>query len=416
MGSCSTLPLPLCNNIVSGNWLLRHKYRSDGALDRYKARWVARGFHQLPGIDYDETFSLVVKQTTVRTVLTLAVSKQWPIHQFDVTNAFLHGPLTEPVYCEQPSGFVDPNHPDHVCLLRKALYGLKQAPRAWYQRFASHLVQFGINGCKYDPSPFLYAHEETTAYLLLYVDDIILCASSTAALTHFATALTREFDMKDLGPLHYFLGISVERSTTCLFISQRKYLTEILKRAKMETCNPCLTPVDTSSKLPAESGPPVDDPTLFRSLAGALQYLTFTRLDISYAVQQICLFMHDPRAPHLAALKRILRYLNGTESYGIVLSSSDNLSLTAYSDADWGGCPDTRRSTSGYCVFLGSSLVSWSSKRQTTTSRSSVEAEYRGVANAVAETMWLRQLLCDLHCPLTRATLVYCDISGLFIV
>ncbi|GKA60157.1 ribonuclease H-like domain-containing protein [Tanacetum coccineum] len=156
-------------------------------------------------------------------------------------------------------------------------------------------------------------------------------------------------------------------------------------------------------------GAPISDSTLYRSLAGALQYLTFTRPDISYAVQQVCLFMHDPREPHLSALKRILRYVRGTLSYGLQLYSSTTSSLVAYSDADWAGCPTTRRSTSGYCVFLGNNLLSWSSKRQFTLSRSSAEAEYRGVANAVAETCWLRNLLRELHTPLATATLVYCD-------
>lgn len=161
----------------------------------------------------------------------------------------------------------------------------------------------------------------------------------------------------------------------------------------MVHCNPCLTPVDTKTKLVADQGPPVSDPTLYRSLAGALQYLTFTRPDIAFAVQQICLFMHDPREAHVNALKRILRYIKGTISHGLRLYRSTTTDLIAYSDADWAGCPSTRRSTSGYCVYLGNNLISWSSKRQATVSRSSAEAEYRGVANAVSETTWLRSLL-----------------------
>lgn len=183
---------------------------------------------------------------------------------------------------------------------------------------------------------------------------------------------------------------------------------DILERENMVKCNPCKTPVDTDSKL-NDTGTPVADPTLYHSLAGALQYLTFTRPDITYAVQQICLFMHDPREPHFHALKRILRYVRGTIDHGLQLYSSSTTQLTAYSDADWGGCPTTRRSTSGYCVFLGNNLLSWSSKRQNIVSRSSAEAEYRGVANAVAETSWLRNLLRELHTPLFTATIVYCD-------
>ena len=222
------------------------------------------------------------------------------------------------------------------------------------------------------------------------------------------STLQHEFSMKDLGQLHHFLGMQVQHTPSGLFLSQRQYMIDILDRAGMSNCKPSSTPVDTNPKLPAD-GPPVSDPTDFRSLAGALQYLTFTRPDISYAVQQICLHMHDPREPHLAALKRILRYISGTLHLGLLIRPSSHTELIVYSDADWAGCPDTRRSTSGYAVFLGDSLVSWSSKRQNTVSRSSAEAEYRAVANAVAEASWLRQLLSELHTPLRKTTLVYCD-------
>jgi len=176
----------------------------------------------------------------------------------------------------------------------------------------------------------------------------------------------------------------------------------------MTQCKPCSTPVDTQAKLSATDGNPVTDATDYRSLVGALQYLTFTRPDISYAMQQVCLHMHAPREPHLSAVKRILRYLRGTLDHGLLRPSSPS-KLVVYTDADWAGCPDTRKSTSGFAVFLGCNLVSWSSKRQTTVSCSSAGAEYRVVANGVAEACWLRQLLLELHCPLTRSTLVYCD-------
>jgi len=180
---------------------------------------------------------------------------------------------------------------------------------------------------------------------------------------------------------------------------------DLLERAGMAECKPCTTPVDINPKLPAY-GLPVRDPSDYRSLAGALQWLTFTRPDLAYAVQKICLFMHDPREPHLAALKRILRYVRGTLHMGLLLQPSRSSDSTVYSDADWAGCPDTRRSTSGYAVFLGDNLVSWSSKRQNTVSRSSAEAEYRAVANGVAEATWLRQLLLELHAPSRLATIL----------
>ncbi|GKA37805.1 ribonuclease H-like domain-containing protein [Tanacetum coccineum] len=263
----------------------------------------------------------------------LAASRHWLIHQLDVKNAFLPGDLSETVYMHQPPGFRDSIHPN---------YGTD------------------------------------TAYLLLYVDDIVLTASSESLLQQIIRSLHQEFAMTDLGSLNYFLGISVTRDSSGLFLSQKKYAIEILDRAHMDNCNPSRTPIDTESKLGSDGDP-------------------------------VCLYMHDPRETHFSALKRILRYVRDTLDYGLQLFSSSTTYLVAYSDADWAGCPTTRRSTSGYCVFLGNNLLSWSSKRQPTLSHSSAEVEYRGVANAVAETYWLRNLLRELHTSLSSATLVYCD-------
>ena len=215
--------------------------------------------------------------------------------------------------------------------------------------------------------------------------------------------------MKDLGPLHHFLGISFTRTPTSLHLSQKQYILDVLSRAGMYDCHPVSTPIDTQSKVSATSGSPFSDPSLYRSLAGALQYVTLTRPEIAYAVQQICLHMHDPRDSHFSLIKRVFRYLKGTLAHGLVLHRSSSHSLVAYSDADWAGCPDTRRSTFGFCVYLGDNLISWSSRRQTTVSRSSAEAEYRAAATCVAETCWVRQLLQELHNPIHTATIVYCD-------
>ncbi|GKB35290.1 ribonuclease H-like domain-containing protein [Tanacetum coccineum] len=367
-------------------------------------RWHA----DVERVDVDENFSPVVKPGTIRTVLSLAASRHWPIHQLDVKNAFLHGDLSETVYMHQPPGFRDSVYPDYVCLLQRSLYGLKQAPRAWFQRFASYITQVGFSHSRCDSSLFIYRQGTDTAYLLLYVDDIVLIASSEILLQQIIRSLHQEFAMTDLGPLNYFLGISVSRDSSGLFLSQKKYVVEILNRAHMVNFNPIRTPIDTESKLGSD-GDPVSDLTLYRSLAGSLQYLTFTRPDISYAVRQVCLYMHDPHEPHFSALKRILRYVRGTLDYGLQVFSSSTTDLVAYSDADWAVCPTTRRSTFEYCVFLGNNLLSWYSKRQPTLFLSSAEAEYRGVANVVAETCWLRNLLRELHTPLSSATLVYCD-------
>jgi hypothetical protein len=183
------VPRPVGSNVVTGKWIFKHKFNSDGSLERYKARWVLRGFTQRLGVDYDETFSPVVKIATVRTVLSLVVSRSWPVHQLDVKNVFLHGTLSETVYCSQPTGFVDPAQPDCVCLLNKSLYGLKQTPRAWYSRFATYITSLGFVEAKSDTSLFVFWRGTDTIYLLLYVDDIVLTASSATLLQQTISAL-----------------------------------------------------------------------------------------------------------------------------------------------------------------------------------------------------------------------------------
>ena len=244
-GTWRLVPRPPRANVVSGKWIFKHKYHSDGSLASHKARWVVRGFSQQHGLDYDETFSPVVKPATIRVILSLAVSRSWSIHQLDVKNAFLHGHLEETVYCQQPTGFVDPTAPDHVCLLQKSLYGLKQAPRAWYQRFANYIRTLGFVASVTNTSLFVYKEGGHIAYLLLYVDDIVLTASSTALLHRITERLHSEFAMTDLGDLHHFLGISVTRSTDGLFLSQRQYAVDLLQRAGMAECHSTATPVDT---------------------------------------------------------------------------------------------------------------------------------------------------------------------------
>ncbi|XP_076958678.1 uncharacterized protein LOC143634502 [Bidens hawaiensis] len=267
----------------------------------------------------------------------------------------------------------------------------------------------GFIQSKSDTSLFIYHHGTAIAYLFLYVDDIILVTSSNTLRQRLMTTLASEFAMKDLGPLTYFLGILVTRNCDRMFLSQQAYTRDIIHRAAMDSCKPVATPADTNSKLGHTSASLFSDPTTYSSLAGALLYLTFTRPDISYAVQHICMHMHSLTEAHWNALKRIIRYLQGTLAYGLHLSPAPNLSLQAYTDADWAGCPDTRHSTSGYCVYLGDNLLSCSSKRQPTVSCSSAETEYRGVAIVVAEICWVRNILLELHRPLSRATLIYCD-------
>jgi len=251
-------------NITRCIWLFKHKYKSNGDLERYRSRLVVNGRCQQVGIDYDETFSLVVKPATIRVVLSIVVSKNWPIHQLDVKNAFLHGHLSKTVYMHQPPGFRDRNNPDHVCLLKKSLYGLKQAPRAWYQWFASFLSTIGFVNSKSDHSLFIYNHGHDTVYILLYVDDIILTTSSHFLHDTIITALRSEFSVMDLGPLNYFLGVPAKCHSGGLFLHQSKYVEDIISRVKMVNFKSALTSVDTKSKLSATSGEKFVDPTLYR--------------------------------------------------------------------------------------------------------------------------------------------------------
>ncbi|WVZ67439.1 hypothetical protein U9M48_016514 [Paspalum notatum var. saurae] len=360
------VPRPPSARVITGKWVFKHKLNADGSLERYKARWVVRGFNQRPGIDFSETFSPVVKPAMIRTVLTLIATHAWPAHQLDVSNAFLHGTLSEQVYCQQPTGFTDPQRPDDVYLLSRSLYGLRQAPRVWFEHFTKHVISLGFMQSRADTSLFILHNGSDVAYLLLYVDDMILFASSQALLQRIVTQLREAFAVKDMGPLRYFLGTEVHRDHHGFFLNQAKYTAELLDRAGTTNCKIATTPADTKSKPSSADGKLVADASDYHSLAGALQYLTLTRSDIAYAMQQVCLHMHAPRDTHMTMLKRILRYVKGTLHLGIQLCPVATPSITAYSDADWAGCPDTRRSTSGFCEFLGDSLISWSSKRQTT--------------------------------------------------
>ncbi|KAJ0474222.1 putative RNA-directed DNA polymerase [Helianthus annuus] len=408
------VPRPSSMNVVGSKWVFRIKYHSDGSIDRYKARLVAQGFTQIPGLDYSYTFSPVVKASTIRIVLSLAVLNKWNLHQLDVKNAFLNGDLNETVFMEQPPGFVNSSHPDYVCKLSKALYGLKQAPRAWFHRLSTFLLSYGFTCSRADTSLFILRKDAHIMYLLVYVDDLILTGNDDEILRSFISHLHREFAIKDLGRLNYFLGLEVVHTDTGLFLTQAKYAKDILLRAKLYDSKPVHTPLAPHESFSA-SGVPYSDPTLYRSLVGALQYLTITRPDLSYAVNQLSQFLHSPTVDHFRAVKRLLRYVKGTLSFGLSYSSSHPPDIIGYSDADWARCLDTRRSTYGYSIFLGGNLVSWSAKKQPTVSRSSCESEYRAMANTAAELVWITHLLRELHAlPPDRPTLLCDNKSALF--
>jgi len=236
-------------NIVGCKWVFKIKRKANGTIERYKARLVAKGFHQQPGIDFAETYSPVVKPITIRTVLALAVSTGWAIHQVDVSNAFLHGLLQETVYMAQPPGFQHPSHPTAVCKLHKALYGLKQAPRAWFSRLSARLLKLKFQSSKADSSLFTYKANGIIIFVLIYVDDIIINSSNTAAISQLISVLHFSFALKDLGPLHYFLGVEATWHEDGLYLSQQRYIHDILTKTNMLLVKPVSTPMSASTTL-----------------------------------------------------------------------------------------------------------------------------------------------------------------------
>jgi hypothetical protein len=279
-GTWELVPQPQATNLIGCKWVYRIKRKPNGDIDRYKARLVAKGFHQRPGLDYTETFSPVVKPTTIRLVLSLALQYNWPLRQLDVNNAFLHGSLSEEVYMQQPPGFIHPEKPHHVCRLRKSIYGLKQAPRAWFQTLRKFLCDYGFVNSKSDSSLFIFRIAGTVLYTLVYVDDIIITGNSSIKVNECIAALAHTFSIKDLGNLHYFLGVEVIPSTAGLFLSQHKYIGDLLERTKMQDAKPVLTPMSTTTPMCKDDGSPSTDTTFYRSTIGSLQYLSLTGLTL----------------------------------------------------------------------------------------------------------------------------------------
>ncbi|KAF5480295.1 hypothetical protein F2P56_001057 [Juglans regia] len=325
-------------------------------------------FTQREGIDFHDTFSPVAKLTSIHCILAVAAIKGWELQQLDVNNAFLYGELNEEIYMKIPLGHHAAKS-NKVCRLQKSLYGLRQASRQWNTKLSSTLAEYGFIQSKADYSLFTKNTGSSFVALLIYVDDIILMSSDTISCTAVKSFLESKFKIKTLGPLKYFLGMEIARSNKGIQLCQRKFALDILSEVGLLASKPSPLPMEPNLKISKDEGELFHDPTLYRKLVGKLLYLTNTRPDLSYSVHLLSQFMETPRLPHYNAVIKVLRYLKGTPGQGLFFPTASTFNLVAYSDANWGNCPDTRRSTTGFCVFIGSSLICWKSKKQTTVSR-----------------------------------------------
>ncbi|KAJ0615698.1 putative RNA-directed DNA polymerase [Helianthus annuus] len=401
--------LPPGKKPVGCRWVFSIKHKPDGTIERYKARLVAKGYTQTYGIDYSETFSPVAKIDTIRVLFSIAANKGWPLHQFDVKNAFLHGELKEEVYMEAPPGFTKDFKEKEVCRLKKSLYGLKQSPRVWFGRFTLAMRKYGYQQSNSDHTLFLKQRNGLITCLIIYVDDMIITGNDKGEMEQLRQNLFAEFEMKDLGRLKYFLGIEVLRSEQGIFICQKKYILDLLAETGMVDCKPMETPMMTNHKLHMEPKAKLADKERYQRLVGKLIYLSHTRPDIAYAVGVVSQFMHEPQAAHMEAVIRIIRYLKGTPNHGVLFKSNGHLEIQAYTDADWAGDKGNRRSTSGYFTLVGGNLVTWRSKKQKVVALSSAEAEFRGIARGLAEILWIKKLLTELGFPPKGTSRMMCD-------
>ncbi|XP_058219798.1 uncharacterized mitochondrial protein AtMg00810-like [Rhododendron vialii] len=325
----------------------------------------------------------------------------------DVKNAFLNGDLTKKVYMRPPPGYNHP--PNKVCKLNRALYGLKQAPRAWFAKFSTTIQNFGFSSSQYDSALFIRKSAHGIIFLLLYVDDMIITGDDNVGISDLKAFLNKLFQMKDLGTVSYFLGLEISSTSDGYYLTQAKYASNLLSGAGITDNKAASTPLEPTTQLTPLDGSPLPDATRYCQLVGSLVYLTITRPDIAFAVHIVCQFMCASRSTHFDVVLRILRYVKGTLFHGLYYSAHSSLELCAYSDADWAGDPIDRRFTTGYCFFLGDSLISWQSKKQSLISRSSTEAEYHAIADTTQELIWLRWLLTDMSVIHSTATILCCD-------
>ena len=396
-------------NVIGTKWVFKNKQDENGIVIRNKARLVAQGFAQIEGMDFEDTFAPVARLEAIRLLLAFASFHNFKLYQMDVKSAFLNGPLKETAYVAQPPGFEDPCRPNHVYLLHKALYGLKQAPRAWYEFLRDFLLHDGFCMGTVDSTLFTKRVKGGGLFICqIYVDDIIFGGTNPNHNKAFELLMTRKFEMSMMGELKFFLGFQVRQLAKGTFISQEKYVKDMLKKFNMTNASPMKTPMPVKGQLGSCDGEKDVDIKVYRSMIGSLLYLCASRPDIMLSVGMCARFQSAPKESHLVAVKRILRYLVLTPTLGLWYPKGSTFELIGYSDSDWAGDKVDRKSTSGACQFIGRSLVSWSSKKQNSTALSTAEAEYIFAASCCTQLLWMKQTLKDYGVSLGTVPLL-CD-------
>jgi hypothetical protein len=395
-------------NIVGTKWVFRNKQDEHGVVTRNKARLVAKGYSQVEGLDFDETYASVARLESIRILLAYATYHGFKLYQMDVKSAFLNGPIKEEVYVEQPPGFEDNEYPNHVYKLSKAFYGLKQAPRAWYECLWDFLITNGFKSGKADPTLFTKTIAKDLFVCQIYVDNIIFGSTNKSTCEEFSRIMIQKFEMPMMEKLKYFLGSQIKELQDGTFISQTKYIQDILKKFGIKDGKPIKTPMGTNGHLDLDTGGKTVDQKVYQSMIGSLLYLCASWLDIMLSVCMCARFQADPKEVHLKAVKRIMRYLVYTPKFGLWYHKGSTFDLIGYSDADWVGCKIDRKSTSETYQFLGKSLVSWASKKQNSVALSTAKAEYIATGHCCAQLLWMRQTLRDYGYKLSKVSLV-CD-------
>ena len=336
-------------NVIGTKWVFHNKQDENGVVTRRKARLVAQGFTQIEGLDFGETYAPVARLESIRILIAFATHHNFKLYQMDVKSAFLNGPIQELVFVEQPPGFEDPSMPNHVYKLHKALYGLKQAPRAWYECLKDFLMKNVFEIGKADSTPFTHKFGNDLFVCQIYVDDIIFGSTNKACCEDFSRIRTKRFEMSMMGELKFFLGFQIKQLKEGTFLCQTKYISDMLNKFDMEGAKPIKTPIATNRHLDLNQEGKSVDQKVYRSMIGSLLYLCASRPDIMLSVCMCARFQAAPKECHLVAVKRILRYLIHTPTFGLLYPKGSSFDLLGYSDSDYASCKVDRKSTTGTC-------------------------------------------------------------------